>query len=192
MPRNKSYSDDLVLEKAMNVFWVHGYEATSVRLLEKEMGINQFSIYASFKNKKGLFINTLQKYRQLVIETSFQPLLQEHAGFAELERFLLNLTTLKRSKEIKKGCLIVNTAGELGEKDPEIAHELNLYYDFIRNMLLRVLQNAVAKKEIPENTDVEKQAGFFLGVMQGVSVASKTMDKTRLNDFISIALAQLK
>jgi len=53
MPRNKTNDDDLVLEKAMNVFWVHGYEGTSVRLLEKEMGINQFSMYASFKNKKN-------------------------------------------------------------------------------------------------------------------------------------------
>ena len=57
MPRNKTYSDELVLEKAMNVFWIHGYDATSLRLLEKEMGINQFSIYASFKNKKNLIAN---------------------------------------------------------------------------------------------------------------------------------------
>jgi TetR/AcrR family transcriptional regulator, transcriptional repressor for nem operon len=192
MPRNKSYSDDLVLEKAMNVFWIHGYEATSVRLLEKEMGINQFSIYASFKNKKNLFINALQKYRQFVIENRFKPLLQEDAGFAELENFLLNVATSKKGKDDRKGCLIVNTAGELGEHDPDIAKEINLYYEFIRNMLLRVLQNAVAKKEIPENTDVEKQAGFFLGVMQGISVAGKTMDKTKLNDFIHVALAQLK
>ncbi len=192
MPRNKSYNNDLVLEKAMNVFWVHGYEATSVRLLEKEMGINQFSIYASFKNKKNLFINALQKYRQFVIENRFQSLLQEDAGLKELENFLMNVATSKQGKDDRKGCLIVNTAGELGEQDPEIAKEINLYYDFIRTMLLHVLQNAVTKKEIPENTDVEKQASFFLGVMQGISVAGKTMDKSRLNDFIHIALTQLK
>jgi TetR/AcrR family transcriptional regulator, transcriptional repressor for nem operon len=48
MPRTKSYNENEVLERAMNVFWSNGYEATSVRLLEKEMGINQFSIYSSF------------------------------------------------------------------------------------------------------------------------------------------------
>jgi len=191
MPRNKTYDDELVLEKAMNVFWVHGYEATSVRLLEKEMGINQFSIYASFKNKKNLFINALRAYRQFVIKNRFQPLLQEEAGLAELEKFLLSAATSKKGKEEKKGCLVVNTAGELGEKDPDIAKELNLYYDFLRNMLLRVLQNAVAKHEIPVNTDVEKQASFFLGVMQGISVANKTMDKSQLTDFIDVALKQL-
>jgi TetR/AcrR family transcriptional repressor of nem operon len=192
MARSKTYNDDLVLEKAMNVFWVHGYEATSVRLLEKEMGINQFSIYASFKNKKNLFVNALRKYREHVIINRFQPLLQEGAGLAELERFLMNATVARRSNDDKKGCLVVNTAGELGEKDPEITRELNLYYDFIRNMLLQVLKNAVAKGDIPPNTDVEKQASFFLGVMQGISVAGKTMGKNQLKDFVEVALSQIR
>ncbi len=191
MPRNKTYNDDLVLEKAMNVFWVHGYEATSVRLLEKEMGINQFSIYATFRNKKNLFISSLQKYREFVIKHRFQPLLQEGAGLAELKSFLKN-ATIARVNDVKKGCLVVNTAGEIGDKDPEIAREVNLYYNFIRDLLLRVLKNAVEKKEIPANTDVEKQASFFLGVMQGISVAHKTMDKTQLTDFIDVALKQLE
>ncbi len=192
MPRSKTYNDDLVLEKAMNVFWIHGYEATSVRLLEKEMGINQFSIYASFKNKKNLFINALRKYREYVIANSFQPLLQEGAGFTELEKFLLGALTSKKGMEEKKGCLVVNTAGEIGEHDPDIALEINRYYNFIRNMILKVLQNAVKKGEIPANTDIEKQASFFLGVMQGISVAGKTMEKNRLNDFIEVALNQIR
>ncbi|GET28807.1 TetR/AcrR family transcriptional regulator [Prolixibacter sp. SD074] len=192
MPRNKTYDDELVLEKAMNVFWVHGYEATSVRLLEKEMGINQFSIYSSFKNKKNLFINALRKYREFVIKSRFHPLLQEGAGFAELEKFLLSAATSTKGKEDKKGCLVVNTAGELGYKDPDVASELNIYYDFIRNMILKVLKNAVKKGEIPANTDIEKQASFFLGVMQGISVAGKTMEKERLKDFIEVALKQIR
>lgn len=192
MPRTKTYNDDQVLEKAMNVFWVHGYEGTSVRLLEKEMGINQFSIYASFKNKKNLFIDALRKYREYVITNRFQPLLQEGAGFAELEKFLFSAINSTKGEEVKKGCLVVNTAGELGEHDPDIAREINRYYDFIRNMILKALQNAVKKNEIPANIDIEKQASFFLGVMQGISVAGKTMEKSQLKDFIEISLKQIK
>jgi len=191
MSRYKTYDDDLVLEKAMNVFWIHGYEGTSVRLLEKEMGINQFSIYASFKNKKNLFINVLRKYREFVIINRFQPLLQEGAGLAELKFFFKNATIVRHSNEDRRGCLVVNTAGELGEKDPDIAREINLYYDFIRNTFLRVLKNAIEKNEIPAHTEVEKQASFLLGVMQGISVANKTMDKSQLSDFIDVALNQL-
>ncbi len=192
MPRNKNYSDDIVLEKAMNVFWVHGYEATSVRLLEKEMGINQFSIYASFKNKKNLFIESIRNYREYVKKNRFQVLLQQDAGLAELESFLLSAANTKKTGAETKGCLIVNTAGELGNKDNDISFEVNLYYDFIRDMLKNVLRNAIEKKEIPAETSIEQQANFFLGVMQSISVASKTMDSSQLTDFISVALKQVK
>lgn len=192
MPRNKLYSNDIVLEKAMNVFWVHGYEATSVRLLEKEMGINQFSIYASFQNKKNLFIQSIRSYREHVKKHRFELLLREGAGFQELESFLWGEVDAYYDGMRKKGCLVVNTAGELGNKDIEITSELNQYYDFVREMLKNVLRNAVSKKEIPSETNIRQQASFFLGIMQGLSVAKKTMDKNQLTDFITLALKQIK
>lgn len=192
MPRNKNYSDDIVLEKAMNVFWANGYEATSVRLLEKEMGINQFSIYASFQNKKNLFIKSIRNYREYVKKNRFQVLLQQGAGLAELESFLLSAANSKKTRAEKKGCLIVNTAGELGDKDNDILCEVNQYYDFIRDMLKNVLRNAIERKEIPAETNIEQQANFFLGVMQSISVASKTMDNNQLTDFITLSIRQIK
>lgn len=191
MPRSKAYSKDVVLERAMHVFWINGYDATSVRLLEKEMGINQFSIYASFKDKRSLFIKSIRKYREFVKQHVFSDLLQENSGLAELESFLFKITALNKISKKEKGCLIVNTAAEIGNKDDYIAREVNLYYDFIRDMLRKVLLNAITKNEIPANTNVEQQANFFLGIMQGISVASKTMDKNKLSDFISVALAQI-
>ena len=190
MPRSKTYKEDIVLNRAMQVFWDHGYEATSVRLLEKEMGINQFSIYSSFSNKKNLFIESIRKYREHKKQTIYNSLLQKDAGMAELEVFLQS--SVQPTSSSSKGCLIVNTAGEMGNKDGDIALEINRYYDFIREMLKNVLLNAVAKGEVPPTTDVEKQASFFLGVMQGLSVASKTMDNNQLADFVSVALRQIK
>ncbi|PKP09502.1 MAG: hypothetical protein CVU09_11205 [Bacteroidetes bacterium HGW-Bacteroidetes-4] len=192
MPRYKAFVESDVLEKAMNVFWKNGYEATSVRLLEKEMGINQFSIYASFKNKKNLFIQAIHNYQEHVKKTRFRTLLHENAGLAELEAFLFKVVSINTAGIGSKGCLIVNTAGEIGNKDIEIAMEVNRYYDFIRDMLRNIFRNAIAKQEIPANTNIEQQANFFLGIMQSISIASKTMNCLQLNDFITVALAQIK
>jgi AcrR family transcriptional regulator len=45
-----------------DVFVLAQYESTSVRMLEKEMGINQFSIYASFGSKQGV-LKVLKCYK---------------------------------------------------------------------------------------------------------------------------------
>ncbi|MBC7557159.1 MAG: TetR family transcriptional regulator, partial [Chryseobacterium sp.] len=47
MARKKKYIEEVVLEKAMNLFWKNGYEKTSMQMLEEEMGINKFSIYST-------------------------------------------------------------------------------------------------------------------------------------------------
>ena len=192
MPRSKSYDENTVLEHAMHVFWSNGYKATSVRLLEKEMGINQFSIYSSFSSKKKLFIRSIRRYREHVRQNVYNILLQENAGMKELEHYLRKTANKKRETGTSRGCLVVNTAAELGKSDEEITSEVNGYFNFIRDMLKKVLQTAVEKGEISPDTDIEKQSAFFLGVMQGLSVASKTMNPDQLNDFISIALKQVR
>ena len=95
MPRNKSYNTNDVLEKAMHVFWNNGYEQTSVRMLEKEMGINQFSIYSSFTSKHNLFVESLKKYREYVNKNVYADLLKPGARLKDLELFLNRFTEHK-------------------------------------------------------------------------------------------------
>lgn len=192
MPRNKAYNKDEVLDKAMQVFWNHGYEATSLRLLEKEMGINQFSIYASFNNKKQLFIESLKKYREFTKNTRFHPLLRENAKLEDLKQFFNHISQKGKQEETKRGCLVVNTTGELGIRDPEIASELQSYFNFIKEMIRKVLRNSIEAGEISKEADLEKYSNYLLGVMQGLSVSVKILTKKQINDIISMAFLNIK
>lgn len=192
MPRSKNYNEDFVLNSAMNVFWSNGYRATSIRLLEKEMGINQFSIYSSFNNKKELFLKSIRKYRKYVKENVYKDLLKPDASLVELKNFLLGSGDAKNKSQYVKGCLVVNTAAEMGNKDLEIAKEIDLYYNFIRDMMKEIILTSINKKEISSNINVDQYANYLLGVMQGVSIASKNLTKRQLNDFVTVALEQLK
>ena len=63
MARKKQYNEEEVVEKATGLFWRNGYEATTVRMLEKDMVINQFSIYSSFGNKQCVFLESINDYK---------------------------------------------------------------------------------------------------------------------------------
>ena len=43
------------LDKAMTLFWQHGYEATSLADLVEATGAKAPTLYAEFVNKEGLF-----------------------------------------------------------------------------------------------------------------------------------------
>ena len=53
--RPLSFDREAVLDKAMHVFWEHGYEGASLTGLTKAMGISTTSMYAAFGNKEELF-----------------------------------------------------------------------------------------------------------------------------------------
>ena len=48
MPRSKEFDPDVVLDRATDLFWKKGYEATSIKDLVSHMRINRFSLYSTF------------------------------------------------------------------------------------------------------------------------------------------------
>jgi Transcriptional regulator len=192
MPRVKSYNQNDVLEKAMNVFWENGYEATSVRQLEKEMGINQFSIYASFSDKRNLFIESMHQYRNFVKSHVFHNLLKPDAGVADILKFLNDFSERVNSQKFDRGCLIVNTVAEVGSKDALIFEVTRQYFEFVRTMFREILSRSGEAGELSPNVDVEKCVNYLVGIMQGISVASKVMNKKQLSDFILTAVESIK
>ena len=189
MSRSKSYDKEIVLEKAMEVFWNYGYEATSVRMLEKEMGINQFSIYNSFSNKKNLFIESLKKYREFVKINYFNDLCNEEARLENLKLFFMQFEKSIRKNDFIKGCLVVNTASEFGNKDPEIIAEIDRYFNFIKQMIMNVLSNSLKAGDISPSSDLDKISNYLLGIMQGLSVGAKVLNQNQINDFIETAFS---
>ena len=63
MARTKEFDRDDVVNKAINVFWSKGFEATSIQDLVDAMGINRGSIYDTFGDKAGLFEVAIYHYQ---------------------------------------------------------------------------------------------------------------------------------
>src|SRR5712691_10745556 len=72
MGRPRAFDMDQALERALQVFWRKGYEASSLADLTEAMGINPPSLYAAFGNKEGLFRKAVDRY------------VERHAGFSEV------------------------------------------------------------------------------------------------------------
>ena len=60
--RPRNFDIDAALETATHVFWEKGYDGASMKDLTEAMGINSPSLYSVFGDKKGLYIQTIQRY----------------------------------------------------------------------------------------------------------------------------------
>src|SRR5947208_17091961 len=61
--RTRQFDVDEALDRALEVFWAHGYEGAALPELTRAMGINRPSLYAAFGNKEQLFRKALDRYQ---------------------------------------------------------------------------------------------------------------------------------
>jgi TetR/AcrR family transcriptional regulator, copper-responsive repressor len=107
MGRPKKFSREEVLEKAMPVFWKHGFADTSLQDLERATGVNKSGLYTEFRNKEDLFVACLQHYLESQGKRGL--LTKEPLGWNNVENFLKNGPLNKREQQ---GCFSVNSMRE--------------------------------------------------------------------------------
>src|ERR1700739_2510356 len=61
MPRPREFDETAALEAAIECFWRHGYEATSLRHLTAPMGLTAPNLYNAFGDKQQLFSRALER-----------------------------------------------------------------------------------------------------------------------------------
>ena len=62
MARPKEFNPETALDKAIELFWRKGYEATSIEDLVASMDINRGSLYETFGDKQKLYASVLQHW----------------------------------------------------------------------------------------------------------------------------------
>ena len=69
MARPKAFDVERALDRAVEVFWTRGYEATSLCDLLEHMEIGRQSLYDTFGDKHGLFLAALERYRRAMSQS---------------------------------------------------------------------------------------------------------------------------
>jgi AcrR family transcriptional regulator len=187
MARKKQYNENDVLEKAMHLFWKKGYEATSMQMLEKEMGINKFSIYSSFGNKHGLFLESLRQYKSRVHST-FEKFKNGTKGIEDIKQFFYDSVSSNFNNDNLKGCLLTNTYNEFSENEDELIQEqMSLFMDNLKSIIIEKLEMDSSKDE----ETINKQANYLLLAKHGLAAAARVNTKQEIEDYIEMTFKNM-
>ena len=172
MGRPKSYRRDAVLVAARDLFWERGYEATSIADLERHTGLNRSSLYQEFGSKHSLFEEALTCYLDTVIARLFDGLRGSSAALGEIAGLFRRLGELFRSGSpvAARGCLIVNTAAELGARDPAARSAAVAYRDRVRADFAAALNRSAVRGQIPAAT-VTMRSHLLTATLMGIWLA---------------------
>jgi TetR/AcrR family transcriptional regulator, transcriptional repressor for nem operon len=187
VPRTKEFEPGEALDAAMQLFWRKGYEATSIRDLLDGMGIGYGSLYNTFGDKHTLFLASLDRFREL--RTSWIDEVLEDSGLSGIEEVFRRTVDGLVSFEPRRGCLLANTAVELGPHDAEVAAKISRYVRHTEAVFERALIRAQEAGEIPADRDPRALARFLVNALHGLRVLARVgTDRAVLEDAVRVAL----
>jgi TetR/AcrR family transcriptional repressor of nem operon len=173
MPRPKEFNPDDAIEKAMQVFWHKGYEATSMEDLLTAMDLNRGSLYDTFGDKRRLFLKVMDRYCTTFVGPKFSLLDQPGPALPTLRRFFQGMIDGALADPQRRGCLIANTVMELAPHEKEIAGTLRQVLKMAEDAFFRVLARAKQQGELNDDKDPRTLAHFLTTMMQGNIVMIK-------------------
>lgn len=192
MARHKEFNRDEALHEAMEAFWSRGYEATSIQDLVKHMGINRQSLYDTFGDKHALYLQALDRYREVEGRKVFVLLERPGSVKKTLRQLFEDVVERALCDGQRRGCFIGNATSELAGRCKETAARTCGNMAATEEAFYRALLRGKKEGELKRVRDLRAVARFLYSSLQGLALTAKaTRDRKTLEDVVKVTLSVL-
>lgn len=190
MARPKEFDQEEVLQKAMNVFWHRGYEATSMQDLVDAMGIKRQSLYDTFGDKHSLYLTVLERYR-LEQEENMTALLTSSGSLKKkLRQILEQVIKDSTTDKTRRGCFMNNAISEMVAHDEKTKIKAVTHINYVEQTFEKAIKRAQESGEISNKHNAKALARYFFNAFNGLRVVAKTNpEKQVLVDIVNVTLS---
>ncbi|MEM7029569.1 MAG: TetR/AcrR family transcriptional regulator [Chloroflexota bacterium] len=192
MARTKEFDQTKALDKAMELFWQKGYEATSIQDLVEHLGIGRRSLYDTFKSKHDLFVATLDRYTELNDDPMPSPLEEVVTPKESIRQMFEQIIDDSIEDKTRSGCFLVNSAVELAGQDDAVTVRAREACQRFEYKFHKLLSQAQGIGELDMKHDLPALAQYLTNAIFGIRVMAKmNPDRKALNNVMNLTLSIL-
>jgi TetR/AcrR family transcriptional repressor of nem operon len=163
--RPRQFDERRIVEAAVDLFWRHGFAATTTRMLEAELGMSQSSIYNTFGSKADLMDAALDHYEARLEAELVRPLLAR-GGVQALDRFVGSLVGWVHQHD-RLGCMLLNALAD-SAPDERIVIRAARYRDRLRELF----SSSFIAAGFDEREAAERAEALLAGVL-GINIVAR-------------------
>lgn len=171
MARPKEFDRQHALDQAMELFWLRGYEATTMTDLRIAMGIGRQSLYDTFGDKDQLFQEVLARYVGFN-DADIAKWLGKENGLSGIRSFF-DARVHSLSSGVRKGCLMINTCVELSLHHESVSSQIRKGLENLRKGFETALSGAKLQGQLSTEVAVADLACFLTSQISGMVVMAK-------------------
>jgi TetR/AcrR family transcriptional regulator, copper-responsive repressor len=188
--RPLGFDPKAALERAMEVFWRHGYEATSISELTRAMGINPPSLYAAFGDKERLFLAAVEHYTCGIGRTPAAVLEEAPTAREAIGRLLEKAAREFTDRRHPPGCLLIMAATNCSAESAHVQAALAKRRKAGEAAFMVRILRGVRDGELPAGTDARALGKLYYTVFEGMSIQAR--DGATRKSLLSTAAAAMR
>lgn len=171
--RPRQFDRDIALQRAMEVFWARGYEATQVSDLLAALAMNAPSFYATFHSKEAVYREAIDLYVSSVGGRGMKALQAIPDVRAALKAMLEAAIEVALASRSAGGCMVSLGLIHAQAQNAGLRDHLRDLRRTTSLMICDRLKRGVANGELPSGLDAEEMARFFATVLHGLSLQAQ-------------------
>ncbi|MBF8191708.1 TetR/AcrR family transcriptional regulator [Nonomuraea sp. K274] len=192
MGRPREFSDQTVIDAAMEVFWEKGYEATTTQDLCARTGLGRGSLYNAFGSKHRLYEEALRRYAETLARRQLSMLAEPGSVRERLRDLMLGVLDADMADPGRRGCLALNAASESSGRDDAVAGLVRRQFTDLEQALCLIIAAGQGAGELSSDRPPLRVARAFQSAYYGLRVLAKvTDDRDVLLDVVEGAVAAL-
>lgn len=190
--RPREFDRDKALDAALTLFWMQGYEPTSLNQLKACMGnISPASFYAAFGSKEALFREVVQRYLETYGQVT-APLWDETLAPRDaIEQTLRRSARMQTTRSHPTGCLIVLGASNCSPENQSVQTLLAAERARTRKGMKACVDRAVASGALPPSPAIETLPTLFTTFLHGMACEARDGDRAKKLDAAITTLMQI-
>jgi AcrR family transcriptional regulator len=166
-----------ILDTAVQLATVEGLDGITIGRLASELGMSKSGLFAHFGSKEELQLATIDKAREIFVETIITPAREAERGLPRLEALLDNWLGYMRREVFKGGCFFDAVRGEFNSRPPGPVRDA-VWKDFAdwSTILVNRVKSAQAEGHLDPSADPE-QVAYELDAVGGAANTRFQLDR---------------
>lgn len=160
-----------IVDASLEVFQIHGYNATSIQDLTDAAGVPKGSFYNHFKGKEDLALEALKLY----VESNGIEVLRDsrYPPVERLRRHFRANWKIVRDRDYTAGCFLGTMSSEIADTHATSRAAFAEVFQAWGNAIIHVVREAQERGEIANPGDPKVLGRFILNAWQGALVRMK-------------------
>lgn len=175
MMRKGENTKQVILDHAMKLASGLGLEGLSIGRLADDLSLSKSGLFAHFKSKESLQIETLSNAAAKFSQRVVRPAISEPRGKKRIHGLFENWLAWGHSQKTGHGCIFMAAAFELDDQPGPVRDHLVLLQKQWIEVIQRVAQTGVSERYLRLNLDIEQFAYDFYSMGPAYQYFSRLM-----------------